>query len=172
MTGANPLSGTGLRPPRTERGGWLRRSGYVRTLRVATVMTFGPMLAFLFFMISARLDGATDRGPMQSAATVVLMFSVPVAVGGYFVRARVHCKVCGLNLPSCVEARVAGSRRWEWIANLEGCPICGDDGSASAESHARWRDEGRPPEEPYWNPTRVAVAIAAIVMVLAGLSLL
>jgi len=166
------ISAVGLRPPRTEKGGWLRRGRYVRTLRVATYMTFGPMLAFLFFIVSARLDGGATRGPFQSAATIILMLSVPVAVIGYLVRARVHCKVCGLNMPSCVEARVAGSRRWEWLANLEMCPVCGDDGSASPEGHARWRAEGGRKEAPYWNSARVAVALAAIVVVLAGLSLL
>ena len=172
MPDASPTSEVGLRPPRTERGGWLRRSGYVKPLRVATVMTFGPMLAFLFFMVSSRFDGGAQRGPVQSAATVILMLSLPVAAIGYIVRARVHCKVCGLNMPSCVEARVAGSRRWEWLASLEACPICGDDGSASPEGHARWRDGGRRKEEPYWNLTRVTMAIAAIVAVFAGLSFL
>ena len=144
----------------------MKRSGYVRMLRVATFMTFAPMLAFLFFMISARFD------QLQSAATVLLMLSLLVAVVGYAVRARLHCHVCGLNMPSCVEARVAGSRRWQWIATLEVCPVCGDDGSASPESHERWREGGRRIEEPYWSFARVALVIVAIVIMLVGLSLL
>ena len=137
-------------------------------MRVATFTTFAPLLAFLFFAASDRFD-REGHGQLQSVATVVLMLSVPVAIAGHLVRARVRCKVCGLNLPSCVEARVAGRRRWEWFAALEACPTCDDDGAASAESRARWETRGRPREDSYWNLSRIAIVIAALVMMLIGL---
>jgi hypothetical protein len=135
-------------------------------------MTFAPMLAFVFFMASGRSNAGAQPGQLQTAATVALVFSLPIALAGFAVRARIRCHVCGLNIPSCVEARVAGSRRWEWVAALEVCPSCEDDGTASPESQARWRESGRQAEDPYWNLSRVAIVIAAIAIMLVGLSLL
>ena len=161
---------SGLKPPRTETGGWLRRSGYEWKLRVATYLTFAPTVAFLFFMASIRFDPGPTRGPLRSAAPGILLLSLLLAFVGFVVRARIRCNVCGLNLPSSTEARAAGSRRWRWIASLETCPICGDDGSATPESHTRWQESGRPKEEPYWSLGRVLIVIVAIAVMLIGLS--
>lgn len=80
----------------------------------------------------------------------------------------VRCHVCGLRLWTSAAARELNSGdRGHWLLALDSCPVCGDDGTATNESLARWTGSGASPEEPYWSQRRVLLAII-IAIVLAG----
>ena len=81
----------------------------------------------------------------------------------------IRCRVCGLQLETCVAARnLARDRRLQWMESRDACPVCHDDGSARDEARAAWRMSGVPPEEPYWSATRLILAIAAACAFIGG----
>ena len=102
--------------------------------------------------------------PGLKTLSSALFFSVPGAGIGVVLHQLIRCQVCGLHLPSSVEARVAGLRRWDWVRSLGVCPGCGDDGTASEESRSSWRSKGRPPEKAYWSASRILIAILTVVV--------
>jgi hypothetical protein len=157
------LTGGSLAPPRPE-GHWLRASGQARKLALSHYMSLSPAFALLCFFAASRFARGVEYTWIRSASTYALVLSLPCAFAGVALRQLIRCGVCGLHLPTSAEARIAGSRKWVWLASLGQCPGCGDDGSASPQSKAQWRQSGRRVEEAYWNSNRVLLAIAVVVL--------
>jgi len=122
-----------------------------------------PTILLLCLIVSSRFTRAEEYRWVGSAISSALLLSVPAAAVGVILRQFIRCRVCGLHLPSSVEARVAGSRKWRWVASLGECPGCGDDGTASPESRTEWQQSGRRPEEPYWSTSRILLAVGLVV---------
>ena len=154
----------GLHPPRPGIAGqWLRKSGHRWKLLAGDVLFAGPLLCFLVFLAASRFARGDEYTWIRDAILTTLFFSLPGAGVGVVLHQLIRCHLCGLHLPSSVEARVAGLGRWAWVRSLGVCPGCGDDGSASEESRSRWRSKGRRPEEPYWSASRILLAILTVV---------
>jgi hypothetical protein len=158
------LGSTPLLPPKPLRAGqWLKKSGHRWKLLVGSFLYMAPTVLLLGFIFSSRFTRAEEHRWIRSALSNALLLSVPAAAVGVALRQLIRCRVCGLHLPSSVEARVAGASKWMWVASLGECPGCGDDGTASAESRARWKQSGRVPEEPYWSSSRILLALGIVV---------
>jgi hypothetical protein len=148
--------------------GWLSRRGLRQRMRVANVLSFAPALALvLWFGVESASRGQEHR-QWDTFLTFVVLSSIPLGAVASLLRTFVRCRVCGLRLTSCTEARAAGSRKWQWLESLDSCPVCGDDGSASAESRERWRQSGLSPEPPYWNASRTTVALLVMLAIAGG----
>jgi hypothetical protein len=152
-------------PPRPARA-WLKRSGHDWKVRLANYAGLAPVAVLLVWFMSARaIDGRHEPRWMSSLFTFAMLGTLACAFVAGALRALVRCRVCGLRLASCSQARTIGSRKWLWVATLDACPVCGDDGSASPESRTRWRDSGLPAEAPYWSWKRIAIAILLAVII-------
>lgn len=70
----------------------------------------------------------------------------------------IRCRVCGLHLESSTAARSrARSDRLKWVASLDSCPACGDNGASSPSTPACERlTISR--ERPYWSIRRILTA--------------
>ena len=158
-----PRNTTLLPPKPVIAGQWLRRSGHRWKLLVGNFLFMTPTILLLCLIVSSRFTRAEEYRWVGSAISFALLLSVPAAAVGVMLRQFIRCHVCGLHLPSSVEARVAGGRKWIWVASLGECPGCGDDGTASAESRAKWKQSGRRPEEPYWTASRILLAVGLVV---------
>jgi hypothetical protein len=85
----------------------------------------------------------------------------------------IWCRVCGLHLESCSAARaIPEADRAEWLASLEACPSCGNDGYATSSSRVRWLSSGSQAESPYWSWTRMGMALLLGALVLGGFLLI
>jgi hypothetical protein len=113
---------------------------------------------------------ARERTPVREnlfllALPLVLLFSVAPLVLNLLVR----CRVCGLRLMGSKASRqVAGDRRAKWIADLEACPVCGDDGHARDASKTRWLASGVILEVQYWTVRRVTLAFLLVALIGGG----
>ena len=116
------------------------------------------LIAVSFFAASRYSGTQLPRWPVRlfSAGMVA---SVPIGVAVFLLHASVRCRVCGLRISSCAEARRIGWRKWLWAATLEACPVCGDDGAASEASRLRWLESGALREPAYWSRKRVLTAV-------------
>jgi hypothetical protein len=160
-----PLEPRSIPPSPSPARGWLLRSGNDWKVQVARYAGIPPvvLLASWMFTEPARYKQSALREWWLAAAIIsVLMSNVLVLV----LRRLVRCQVCGLHLASCARARELGYRKWSWVARLEACPVCGDDGSASASVRAQWASKDTPAEDPYWSPTRLAVALLLAALLL------
>jgi len=154
-------------PSRSSRG-WLRRSGHDWKLRAVQWVSVAWLSVLLLCFVVGRAYPVGQQPPrLYTFFTAGMMLSLPLGVGVLALRASVKCRVCGLRLGSCAEARRLGWRRWLWVETLEACPGCGDDGTASALGRARWAQSGSPREAVYWSPRRVMIGamLAAAVAV-------
>jgi hypothetical protein len=98
---------------------------------------------------------------------VPLAFAVPILFMACALQFHIQCRVCGLRLRSSSACRrLPRSARSRWLKTLGACPICGDDGRATAQSRETWIRSGRLPEEVYWSMTRLGVAVLAILAML------
>ena len=100
-------------------------------------------------------------GPRKLSAPALLLAFLPFTMN-MVLPLTVRCRVCGLQLETCLAARdLSRDRRLKWIEALDQCPVCHDDGTASEGAKAAWRTSGMQPEEPYWSVARLIVAVAA-----------
>jgi hypothetical protein len=164
----NSSAGAGLSRDATPSHGWLRRSGFDWVLRSGRYADFLPGLVFASWFLLMGLFGGRDTPRWLTAVFAAgLVLSLAYAGVVAILRAFVRCRVCGLRVASCGEARVLAGRKWAWVASLEACPVCGDDGRASPESRSRWLQSGSSPEPPYWSRQRIAIAVL-LTLLLAG----
>ena len=99
---------------------------------------------------SATADAGGMWAIVGGLALVAAALPLPFLIG---------CRVCGLRLQSSVGMRRA--RVWgesAYLEGLEACPVCGDDGQATAASRAQWLASGRSAERAYWSAGRLAIA--------------
>ena len=129
--------------------GWLRRGGYARRFRVGGWAAVVGVLALIAGFL--RLP---QWGPLP--------FLVGWFVGalGSALTYSVRCPVCRTNVNrSRAALTISSIRRRQWLAQLEACPVCGDDGSATPESRQEWLAAGAPREPGYWSRRRVGLAL-------------
>jgi len=128
--------------------GWLGRARYAKRVRLGTYTMASGVILML-------------AGGVAPWNGVLLWLAGFVATNvGLLLRSRIRCRVCGLDPWTCRKAlQVTRSLRMLWLAALEVCPVCGDDGSATPDATARWLSSGGTPEQPYWTSRRVVVAL-------------
>ena len=150
-----------------KNGGWLKRSGQFGRVRAAGALMVGAIgtICFSWVGFATGLPRAAD-----SLLLLAQIVAIPTALVAVALRTLVRCRVCGLRLGSCAQARDIGRTRvWlEWIPALEACPQCGDDGSASPESQGKWLASGLEPERVYWSLTRIVLAVFITIVFLVG----
>lgn len=122
---------------------------------------------------------------LASAATIatVVLVGIAFAVGGaislvmgiaaglaaLILPLLVRCRVCGLQLETCDEARVLSRiERGQWFETLAACPGCGDDGGASDQFKDDWAKTGGVRQAPYWSVRRVVVTLLALSLAFIG----
>jgi hypothetical protein len=144
---------------------WLRVSGHASKVSMAGAALPAASLSYLvvFWALS-------ERTPFRQG---VFLFMTPVAmllsVAPLILHPLVRCRVCGLRLLGSTAARqVAASHRREWIASIEACPLCGDDGSASVSSRNHWLASGKTLETQYWTLRRTILALLILVLIGGG----
>jgi len=141
-------------------GGWLRRSGHHWKVRAAQWIGVSPVLLLLVWFVGVRAyPGKQEPRWLVSLFTAGMLSTVPTAIAAFSLRASVRCRVCGLRLGSCAEARRLRLHKWLWVQTLEACPVCGDDGAASEAGRARWIASGSVSEPVYWSRQRVLAAL-------------
>jgi len=144
--------------------GWLEQSGQAWKLRVAVGAAY---FGFLMLAVALVLVGRSNFG-------VGALLLVPMAGAlNAFLPMLVRCRVCGLQIETSSWARrLTRDARLTWIEGLESCPGCGDDGSATVESRARWVRSGVALEDPYWSRWRVVwAALVTLLFVGGGLAI-
>jgi hypothetical protein len=57
--------------------------------------------------------------------------------------------------------------RSDWLAALQACPVCGDDGSATEVAVRAWQASGRLAERPYWSSRRILLAVLGAILVVS-----
>jgi hypothetical protein len=137
---------------------WLARSRQAWKIRWSQISALlGPLLIFV------TAPNLRRWGP------VPMLLGLALGVLSIVLPHLVRCRVCGLQLHTSSEARRQPRFQVDnWITSLQLCPICLDDGWATAESRERWLQSGRTPEEPYWGMDRVALAILAVLLMLVS----
>lgn len=105
---------------------------------------------------------------MDTVLTLASLASLAGAAVGTLLQWSIRCAVCGLRLTSSSAARLAGSQKWAWLAALEECPVCFDDGSAEASGATQWKSKGAIQEEPYWTARRLLFATLLALAVVGG----
>lgn len=145
----------------TVTGLWLRRSGQAwKTKSAVTAAAVGFVLFAMGFVVLQRWD---------PVALIAFLLVPALGVANLVLPMWVRCPVCGLQLDTCSIARkLSRGDRLKWLEALDVCPICGDDGRATAESRARWLNSGVKPEAPYWSRSRILLAILATILVAGG----
>lgn len=141
------------------RDTWLERSGQRWIGRTATASGALSILTFLCVFVAPRGWIALPAllTPLLSSAALLL----PMLV---------HCRICDWRLETSSAARSQKATRWPWMQSLAACPVCGDDGTASAESRAAWLASGRTNEPAYWSVKRLLIGLAfVLIFVLGGL---
>jgi hypothetical protein len=156
-------------PPRPTRG-WLRRSGHSWRIRTAQGISVVPVLMIVVSLFAASsYSGAQLPRWQVGLFSAGMMASLPIGAVVFLLHGSIRCRVCGLRLGSCAEARRRGWRKWLWAATLEACPVCGDDGAASEASRLRWLEGGALREPAYWSRQRVLAALVAAAAITAAL---
>ena len=171
MTGAPEVraggSRSGLLPadqaPRPT-GRWLKNSGHGWKVVAANLMFAAPTVALLCTLAAHRFARGDEYLWIRSASGTAVFISFALFLAAGVLRGMVRCRVCGLHLSSSVEARLLGARKWAWIAGLDECPVCRDDGTAMPESRSRWEQSGGHAEEPYWSWNRVILAVVILAL--------
>jgi len=91
---------------------------------------------------------------------LVLGSIIPIGLVAFVLPMSVRCRVCGLHMESSSAARtLPNSERLSWLETLEACPVCGDDGRATAASRSAWNSSGGRAEQPYWSVRRMLVGL-------------
>jgi hypothetical protein len=141
---------------------WLSRSGQSWKISTARVSLWvGSCLVLLFYVSPSTF---IPFGLVPSWILLTTSLVLPNLV---------RCQVCGLCVNTTLAARrVPRFQRRSWMESLHACPVCLDDGRASAPSRARWQKVDAAREGPYWSWSRMAVALVAIVVLLAALYIL
>jgi hypothetical protein len=156
-----------LAPPAAPSRAWLRRSGHDWKVRVAQWVGIPPLLVIVASIaIGARYPQAQMPEWVYTMFTAGMLATLPTGVAVLLLRAAVRCGVCGLRLSSCAAARESGSRKWLWLATLDACPVCGDDGTATAAAKARWTENCGQGEPAYWGSPRLILAL----LIVAGIA--
>jgi len=149
--------------------GWLIRSKQNSMLRAADyLLPLGGLAIISSFVLFAIIDqGRLPRGVDHLAVWCQLLGLAAVLIG-LLLRSFVRCRVCGLRVASCAQARGLRACKWAWVASLEECPVCGDDGTASRSSRDRWLASGGVGEPPYWSWRRVTLAVLVVVAIIGS----
>jgi hypothetical protein len=100
----------------------------------------------------------------------LLLIGVVLALAAAGLPLSVQCRVCGLHLwESSWARRLPRRHRLAWVASVECCPQCCDDGRAAGPSRQRWREAGAPAERHYWSLRRVASVMLIALLIAAGI---
>ena len=139
-------------------GTWVGRSGQKwKTVVSPFAGLVGVLLIFLGFTI-----GGKGSAPLCLFGFALLGLDLVVPM-------LVRCRVCGQRLESTAAAREMTSvTRVSWIRALAACPVCGDDGFATGERVARWKESGATREESYWSRGRILLAILVALLFVCG----
>jgi hypothetical protein len=127
---------------------WLDRSDQGWKLRWSLWTTcLGLALLFLGFA----------RWPLAIPLAMLLL------TAGFVLPMLVRCSVCGLRLRTSRDAREA---HWwggnGWLLEVDRCPACGDDGSATPSARLAWARSGGKGEPPYWSVKRILAALTLL----------
>ena len=153
LAGEPPLP---LSPPPS--AGWLSRSGYAWRMHLGN----WAVLVGFFLLVAGFL-----RLPQWGFAP--FLFGWLLAALGSGLTYSLRCRICRVNVHRCRTAlSVPSSRRRAWLAELEACPVCGDDGLATPESKQRWLEAGAPREPRYWSKRRATLALLFAVIFVGG----
>jgi hypothetical protein len=145
--------------------GWLQRSGQAWKLRTAV---FGAVAGMTLLLVAVSLGRMVDRR-FSDWLAVSAVIALPLLLMNLVLPMLVRCRVCGLQMETSSTARMLSrDRRVAWLESLQACPVCGDDGQASAESRERWLTSGMRVEVPYWSLARILLATVAAVVLAGG----
>jgi hypothetical protein len=155
-------------------GLWLEHSGHSWKVLAARLAIPAAGLAYLGFSTLLRSPGGRARQPdVETLSLLLVLLFFGLGLAPLTLLGLVRCRVCRLRMMGSSLARgLSRVARRRWIATLEACPVCGDDGRATPESRARWLASGIPAEPPYWSGKRIALAILVASIVLGALMLL
>jgi hypothetical protein len=134
---------------------WLQRSKQAWKMRGSLVWCLAGLgLEVLGFVLRWY------PGFFAGLALLTIYFVLPMSV---------RCRVCGLRTwASSAALRQSIGDRVAWLWSLESCPVCGDDGRATAESRTDWARSGKMPERPYWSGGRILLAILIALLFVSG----
>jgi len=139
-------------------GTWLERSGQSWKLTTYPTLRVGAAILFIYGM----------HGP-KALNVLSMLFSFGLALLSFLLPRLVWCQVCRLHMESSSMARALPDHdRSRWLAGLDRCPACGDDGTATAESRAAWAALGMTPEPAYWSLTRLLWVVVFTMAMMAA----
>jgi len=139
---------------------WLGRSHQAWIPKWSLILGWSGTGALVVELVAARTVGVWP-----------IAIATPMLVAAFVLPFLIRCRICGLRVhDSATVRRTPVWRQSAVIESLEACPVCEDDGRATAESRARWIKAGCPRERAYWSPLRLAIAILAITGMLTMLS--
>lgn len=142
---------------------WLERSGQRWKTR-------NPSLATAAIVVLVFLAAVLNSGGSVPRWSVLVMLALAALgrIAGLVLPLLVQCRVCGVQLGTCSVARsTPWHARSDWLAALQACPVCGDDGRATLEAVRAWQASGRVAEHPYWSGRRMLLAILAAILVVS-----
>jgi hypothetical protein len=134
-------------------------------MRIAVVGAVAGMTLFLLAVFAGRM---VDRR-FSDWVTLSAVIALPLLVLNVVLPLLVRCRVCGVQIETSSGARtLSRDHRLRWLESLQACPVCGDDGLASAASRERWLTSGHRVETPYWSLARILLAIVGAVLLVGG----
>jgi hypothetical protein len=146
-------------------GGWLKRSGQTWKIRAAVFAA----VTGISFLVLALVGGRVLDHRFGGLVVVSSLLALPLLLLNLVLPLVVRCGVCGLQVETSQGARtLSRGRRLGWLESLETCPVCGDNGLASAESRQRWLASGQSVERPYWSLARIVLAAVVAVVLIGG----
>jgi hypothetical protein len=144
---------------------WLRRSGQTwKTLWALRCGAVGMALVVGFFIATA-----VAKQTLPDWIVLFPLASLPLLAAHSVLPMLARCGVCDLHLESSAAARqLPRSQRREWLEGIQACPVCGDDGSATAASQAEWQAKGAGSEPAYWSSRRILLALLVTIICVGG----
>jgi hypothetical protein len=134
-------------------------------MRTAVVGAIAGMTLLLVALFAGRMLNRRFVDWVVFSALIAL----PLLVFNLVLPLLVRCRVCGVQMETSSNARtLSRDRRLRWMESLQACPVCGDDGLASAESRERWLTSGQGGERPYWSLARILWATVAAALLVGG----
>jgi len=144
---------------------WLERSGQAWKIRTAV---FGAVAGITLFLLALFAGRMVDRR-FSDWVALSAVIALPLLVLNFVLPLLVRCRVCGVQMQTFSSARtLSRNQRLTWLESLQACPVCGDDGMASAESRERWLTSGQRVERPYWSLARILLAVVGAVLLVGG----